>query len=383
MTASPDRRATARRCGSVALACTLPLVVAPAAAAQRFTPTLDVGGAQVTYADSVQASSVTLSPSLAFESDHATFGASGSYSRMASGWSTQGALQLTLYTPAAGLLVGELTAQSGGSAHQDGARTGQSLAVGRGHLMGANRGLWVGAGAGAAWDGAGWRAVRLAELAGWARAGRATLLGSVTPRQVADTIRYTDAEAALQFRVAPVEVGLSTGFRAGDALASLHDGRKMWGSVAATMWVTPRLAIVASGGAYPVDFTQNYPGGRYVSLALRVGARPARLERSGSTPALDAESTESFRVRTLQGSRRLLQVHAPGARTVELMGDFTNWAPVSLTRGEAGWWSVTLPIPAGTHELNVRLDGGEWIVPAGLHALSDEFGGRSGLLTIR
>ena len=68
--------------------------------------------------------------------------------------------------------------------------------------------------------------------------------------------------------------------------------------------------------------------------------------------------------------------------TVEITGDFTQWDPVRLTRGSDGSWTAVFPISAGTHQLNVRVDGGAWRVPPGLLAATDEFGGAVGILTI-
>jgi hypothetical protein len=64
------------------------------------------------------------------------------------------------------------------------------------------------------------------------------------------------------------------------------------------------------------------------------------------------------------------------------MGDFTDWNAVSLGRGNDGWWTVTLPIPRGIHEVNVRINGGSWAVPAGLPRKSDEFGSAVGVLIV-
>jgi hypothetical protein len=62
---------------------------------------------------------------------------------------------------------------------------------------------------------------------------------------------------------------------------------------------------------------------------------------------------------------------------VEIMGDFTSWQPVRLARQGDGWWTASLPIPRGTHQMNVRVDGGAWGVPPGLTTVKDEFGGWS------
>jgi hypothetical protein len=47
-----------------------------------------------------------------------------------------------------------------------------------------------------------------------------------------------------------------------------------------------------------------------------------------------------------------------------------------------GWWAVTLPINAGKYQMNLRLDGGRWLVPPGLLSMRDEFGGAVGLLVV-
>jgi hypothetical protein len=67
---------------------------------------------------------------------------------------------------------------------------------------------------------------------------------------------------------------------------------------------------------------------------------------------------------------------------VEISGDFTNWTPVPLKLGSNGWWDVTLPIGPGKYQMNLRLDGGEWLVPPGLLSMLDEFGGKVGLLVV-
>jgi hypothetical protein len=84
----------------------------------------------------------------------------------------------------------------------------------------------------------------------------------------------------------------------------------------------------------------------------------------------------AFEVRTISGHRRLIRVRAPGARTVELMGDFTGWMPVILERSERGSaeWALLRSIPPGIYRLNLRVDGGAWGVPPGITALNDDFG---------
>ena len=77
-----------------------------------------------------------------------------------------------------------------------------------------------------------------------------------------------------------------------------------------------------------------------------------------------------------------LRVNAPRAQLVEVTGDFTNWEPVPMLPTSGGWWAVTLPITPGKYQMNLRLDGGKWLVPPGLLSMADEFGGTVGLLIV-
>jgi 1,4-alpha-glucan branching enzyme len=105
--------------------------------------------------------------------------------------------------------------------------------------------------------------------------------------------------------------------------------------------------------------------------------RPAPAAEATLSPGLKA-----FEVQTSRGTQRVLRVDAPGARTVEINGDFTQWRPVQLVRGIDGWWSVMVPIESGAYQMNVRIDGGAFQAPPGLLTSTDEFGGVVGILII-
>jgi hypothetical protein len=64
------------------------------------------------------------------------------------------------------------------------------------------------------------------------------------------------------------------------------------------------------------------------------------------------------------------------------MGDFTTWRPVPLRPAGNGSWFLTVQLEPGTHQVNLRVDGGAWAVPPGLPVVTDEFGGSVGLLVI-
>jgi hypothetical protein len=67
---------------------------------------------------------------------------------------------------------------------------------------------------------------------------------------------------------------------------------------------------------------------------------------------------------------------------VEISGDFNGWVPMNLEGRGDGSWTARLQLAPGNYEMNLRVDGGEWIVPPGLLPLKDEFGGSVGLLVL-
>jgi len=77
----------------------------------------------------------------------------------------------------------------------------------------------------------------------------------------------------------------------------------------------------------------------------------------------------------------MLVVRAPGAVTVEVMGDFTDWEAVKLTRVGEEWRFVT-PLATGTRRFNVRIDGGSWSVPQGATLEHDDFGDAVGTIVV-
>jgi len=147
---------------------------------------------------------------------------------------------------------------------------------------------------------------------------------------------------------------------------------------------------VAGGGTYPIDPTQGFPGGRFVSLSVRLATRRGRESQLSSVVQPQTASPLGNGAAPVSGFEAVrdslgsvtLRVNAPRALLVEISGDFTSWEPVRLERASNGWWALTLPIGTGKYQMNLRLDGGAWLVPPGLLSMLDEFGGTVGLLVV-
>jgi hypothetical protein len=368
----------------------LPFVLASPARAQRDL-SLDVGAARVRYADTITTNTIALAPSFSMESRAISLRATGMFSQLGlGGWTSQGTLDASGYVPLFGPLMGEVTGALGGSVHRDATRTGQLLAGLRAHMVFPRFGMYAGGGLGGNWDGDMWRAVRHAEVGAWLRRNRFSLLLSVVPAEVQDTIDFTDASFSLSWQNDALEWAALAGIRSGDRLPALGGTERTWGSATLVVWVARRIALVAAGGAYPVDLTQGFPGGRFVSLGARLRSAPARPAApipAAALTALRADGADGAVLPVLEAKAAAdgmytLRLRAPRARLVEIAADFTDWQPLPLTAASEDWWTVTLRIDNGTHQLNARVDGGPWLVPGRLPVMLDEFGGRVGILVL-
>ena len=108
--------------------------------------------------------------------------------------------------------------------------------------------------------------------------------------------------------------------------------------------------------------------------------RPTRPQKGGAVRASPGGSTTGWRLRLdlllppvrpgapglaferLDNGSARITLGGLDAAAVELMGDFTGWEPIALVRSGQSEWTATVPIPAGIHRVNLRVDGGQWIV---------------------
>jgi hypothetical protein len=358
------------------------------AAAQRVASSLDAQSTRLRYSDTLYATAVGLTPSLDIGWDNASLNASGTYAQLAHAWSADGFLGASVFSPLIRAFSAELTGEAGGSAHQDGAHTGSAVGIARLHMDGGNAGAWLGAGGGATSDGAAWRSVRQAEAGAWVERGPATLTLSAQPTAVDDSIRYTDLAAKGSWRGNIFEFGAVAVTRAGSNLPLLGTDATAWGSVSVVAWLLPRVALLASAGTYPVDYTQGFPGGRFASAGIRLSLtkRDRPIPSSTSAPAVRPEpvalGVTEVQLTGKDGGQQTLRLRAPGVRTVQVRGDFTAWQPRMMTRGADGWYALGEPLVPGTYQMNVRVNGGAWLPPPSLTTVRDEFGGVAAVLVV-
>jgi hypothetical protein len=189
-------------------------------------------------------------------------------------------------------------------------------------------------------------------------------------------VEYTDASIGARWQAGPLELSAAVARRLGrSALQSTT-----W-SVSAMRWLTPQLALVAGTGHYAADPVSSLPAGRYATVALRIGVGAAMP--AAPTPATPARSARgATRARRDADGLVVLEMDVPNARSVELKGDFTDWATAGLERVRSGRWELRRAISPGVHHLVVRIDGGEWGVPPGAQVIVNEFGVPVGALLV-
>jgi hypothetical protein len=261
-------------------------------------------------------------------------------------------------------------------------------------------GAWVGAGAWRA-DRPGTSVVPTVSTGGWARTGRlqlsvlieqaTTSAGTVldtTFSPPADTVSpppytppprrslspWSSAQLWATWAGGNVDVQASAGVASADLLRA-----RRWAEAQMRVWVSPRVAVAVGGGVRGMrPLSLGAPGQRYVVFGVRVAA-PARPFAAPAVPA-----PAPLRLRVLPGAdgARIVEVRAPGVARVELMADFTDWSLRALTHQGGDRWSTTLAIPAGVHQVCIRIDGGPCVPPPGLPTARDGYAGLVGVLVI-
>jgi len=183
-------------------------------------------------------------------------------------------------------------------------------------------------------------------------------------------VRYQEATVGARFEGDAVALDLSAGVRRDPDALSVYEPIA---TATAAFWQSETRAWTISLSRVPPDWVRGADAAQWVAVGMRFyEPRPARARASRIRPVVIVGAGES---------RRQVRVVAPGARTVELMADFTEWAPVTLApAGDA--FEGSAAVSTGSHRILVRIDGGPWRPAANTPAVDDDLGGRVGLLVV-
>jgi hypothetical protein len=223
---------------------------------------------------------------------------------------------------------------------------------------------------------------------------RPTLTGPLAPIdsqrnfRSLDTVTVVDSgSAGRQHDWREAELGLhwSVGRLAFDGVlgkrfSATSQPNETWGQIQSALSLGPEIALITSTGVRPSSAAYGIAQSRFVELGFRLSPGAVRRPRlpSGVRPAAAA-----FQVDDADNGSRRLRVRVPGARSVELSGDFTNWQPISLRRADADRWEATVAIAPGMHRVAIRVNGDAWTTPPGVATVQDEFQGTVGIIVIK
>jgi hypothetical protein len=193
------------------------------------------------------------------------------------------------------------------------------------------------------------------------------------------TSRLTDVEGSVRFQHHLMELTVRGGQRFGDRLDVSAESRQ-WASGQAAVWVSSQLAAVAGGGREPAQPTRGLPARSYGSLGLMLAYWP--IPRGTVPVETPASMVHAFAFRSAGPNLQRITARIGGVESVEIMGDFSDWQPIPLIRRGRDLWELLVPLGAGVHQINLRIDDGQWIAPPGIPTLRDGFNGEVGVLVI-
>jgi len=186
-----------------------------------------------------------------------------------------------------------------------------------------------------------------------------------------DTNQYADVTAEGGYTSQRVRVAVAGGVRVGEL------ENDPWGQAKIVAAITPLVLLEIAAGSYPQDLV-GFTSGLYANMGLRLNLSGASRKRYRPAPApplavQHAEDGESLIIITFHHT----------VDRLEIAGDWNGWSPTPLERTGENRWSVSLSLNPGIHHYSLVVDGSEWTLPQGAASVSDEFGGRVGVLVIK
>jgi hypothetical protein len=202
--------------------------------------------------------------------------------------------------------------------------------------------------------------------------------GGVCERQS----RFSDLEGSMHWEVGALELTAQTGYRFGDSYDVTADSKR-WTAATATVWLNERIAVVGGGGRQPALPLRGLPARSFAMGGIELAYWP--ISKGGVPVSLPrATLVKTFEMHPLAagtGMHKII-IHVGGVETVDVMGDFSDWSPLTLTRRGRDLWELSIPLSAGMHRINVRVDRGPWMAPPGIPTMHDSLNGDVGMIVV-
>jgi hypothetical protein len=370
----------------------------------------------------LQENAFAVRPSLRYDTPRFSLAATGSAWNLGNDWQlADGSAHVAVSSPSAFGVHAEVVANASRIAYDAGLPSDQLDARAKVHMLFDQRGgFWLGGGVDRPVQVSVVSAVEVTGGGAWTRIGGATLSGSVTnfAFSKAGTMqdssdasscavnsggalpvgkggatagsaaqgggecqrqsRFSDIEGALEWAFGPLEVHAQGGYRIGDVFDAMDDARR-WGGATATYWVSNQFAAVLGGGREPGNPARGLPARSFANFGVMLAYVPIPRRTVAVT---SSAAVTVFQAEDAGYGNRTIILRAGGVERVEIMGTFTEWEPRTMTRIGRDRWEITLPVGAGVHQVNVRLDNGKWRPPPGLPAMRDGFNGDVGIWVV-
>jgi len=402
------------------------VLLAPQGALAQIASKLEAGSITTQQEGEVPSSVFSVAPGIRINLPYFALAAHGSAWLTGQQWQiADGTLSGTLLTPTVNHFRAEVIGNASRAFFDQSLANDQLDAQARLHvLLSQNGGFWVGGGVARPWRIAVVSAVDVTGGGAWKRVGDATLSGTYTNfffTKVAATrdssgttqscaarsepltitssngasltsssaagsndcrrqSRFSDLEGSVNWAYGWLELTGQAGYRFGDSYDVTPDSRR-WAAGTAVLWITDRVAAVMGGGRVPTNPSRGLPARNYANFGLMLSYSSIPRTTVPVAP-MTLAAVKYFEVRSLATGTQKITVRVGGVETVEVMGDFSDWTPLVLMRRGRDMWDITLPVTAGVHEINLRLDGGPWLAPPGLPTRRDSFSGDVGLLVV-
>lgn len=386
---------------------------------------LDAGSTMSTRSGTVPMRGMAITPSARYVVSRLTLSGSGSAWLGADRWQLGNSeASIEAYTPLLYGVRAEVRANANRRFFDPSHQSDQLDAGGRLHLMRQRAGIWLGSGVARPLRATAVSNVNVSSGGIWTRLGPATLRGSVTsffftkvssPDTLQGTTvpcatlstsatasaatdggglssvqstssgcrhqsRLTDLEASVKWEHRLVELTVRGGQRFGDSFDVTPESRQ-WASGQAAVWISSQVAAVAGGGREPAQPTRGLPARSFGSLGLMLAYWP--IPRGVVPVATPSSLVQAFELRSAGSEVQRITARIGGVESVEIMGDFSEWTPLPLIRRGRDMWELLIPMTPGVHQINLRIDRGQWIAPPGMPTVKDGFNGEVGVLVIK
>ena len=336
---------------------------------------LGAGAGVVRYAGGSSFSAFTLSPAGQVQTNALYLGGSGGVSLLEGGsWAGQGradlwaALPWRIHTTRMAVSV-----SLGASTRSDGVAAGSASAI----VEAVRQGYALGAGAvtGLIQQEPGVGAFRVRGRGWWQLTKVPTQLSLTTEATRLLGAWYTDVTGGATYDGARTVGSFWLAVRASKTYGST-------GAVSASLqyFVTPSIALEASGGNYLRDPFQGLPRAGFVGGGVRIFSTRRAGMSSTASPA--RPQLQPLLASHRGGDTVVVRFRMPAAKSVAIAGNWNAWTPEVLHSLGSDIWEATLRLPPGTYYFNLVVDGNEWVVPGGVATISDGMGGMIAVLNV-